>query len=372
VGLGGERLYTVSGGQLLTLERETGKLLNATAGSFRGGPVCHGTTLLVTEDAWLKALDIAGETPAALWTAKTVGPLQSESKYTEVMGRPRATVVGERVIFGGPGKCGLVADVSFTDTRLYAADLKTGEQAWVLDTKRMVGGWMLAADAGLGLCFVALTGERFERTVAIKNGPDAGKPRLMADGDTNGVMIAVDIRTGQERWRTAIGTHMTASGPVVADGVVYCGGNTVAMAIRAADGKVLWISRRSNHARPLKVINPVPAAVLMPDLFVVAMDKTTDAFDRKDGTLRWSVKRNHDVGAMTLAAAGTVVYTAASHSGIVQAIDSASGKLLWEHSLPGNEATECVSLLPMEGRLVVGSRSPAPRIYCLENGIRAK
>ena len=142
--------------------------------------------------------------------------------------------------------------------------------------------------------------------------------------------------------------------------------------IHVSDLKVLWISRRSNHARPLKVINPVPAAVLMPDLFVVAMDKTTDAFDRKDGTLRWSVKRNHDVGAMTLAAAGTVVYTAASHSGIVQAIDSASGKLLWEHSLPGNEATECVSLLPMERRLVVGSRSPAPRIYCLENGIRAK
>jgi outer membrane protein assembly factor BamB len=377
-GPGGGRLYTVSGGQLLTLETESGKLINATAGNFRGGPVCHGATLLVTGDDWLKALDITGDAPVVSWTARTVGRIQSDSKYCEVLGRSRATVVGDWAIFGGPGKCGLGPSERFTDTRLYAVEAKTGVQAWVLDTtNRMVCGRMIAADAGLGLCFVALTGERTERMIPIMNGPDAGKPRLHAEGGTNGVVIAVEISTGKEKWRTAIGSHMAASGPALVEGVLYCAGNTEAMALRASDGMVLWRTARTQKARASQkngVINitPTPPVAVTKDVFVTALEKTVDAFDRKDGSLRWSVKRKHDVGAMTLAAARHVVYTAASHSGIVQAIDAASGKLLWEHMLPGNEATECVSLLPMEGRLVVGSRSPAPRIYCLENAAGAK
>ena len=376
-GPGGGRLYTVSGGQLLTLETESGKLLNATVGNFRGGPVCHGTTLLVTGDDWLKALDIAGDAPVVSWTARTVGRIQSDSKYCEVLGRSRATVVGDRAIFGGPGKCGLGPSERFTDTRLYAVAAKTGAQAWVLDTTNcMVCGRLIAADAGLGLCFVALTGERVERMIPIMNGPDAGKPRLHAEGGTNGVVIAVEISTGKEKWRTALGSHMAASGPALVEGVLYCAGNTEAMALRASDGTVLWRTARTQKARSSQkngVINitPTPPVAVTKDVFVTALEKTVDAFDRKDGSLRWSVKRKHDVGAMTLAAARHVVYTAASHSGIVQAIDAASGKLLWEHMLPGNEATECVSLLPMEGRLVVGSRSPAPRIYCLENSAGA-
>jgi hypothetical protein len=64
---------------------------------------------------------------------------------------------------------------------------------------------------------------------------------------------------------------MTASGPVVVDGVVYCGGDTEALALRAADGKALWRTPRSNHARPGKYIFPSPPAVVTRDLFVVAM-----------------------------------------------------------------------------------------------------
>jgi outer membrane protein assembly factor BamB len=282
-------------------------------------------------------------------------------------------VVGDLAIFGGPGTTGLSAADRFTDTRLYAVDAKTGAQAWVQDTtNRMVCGRVIDADATLGLCFVALTGQRVDSMVPIMNGPDAGKPRAYAEGGPDGVVVAVEVRTGKEKWRTAIGSHMSASGPIVADGALYCAGNSEAMALRAADGSVLWRTARTQGPKARKngvlYIIPPPPVVLTRDLFVTAMNKSVDAFARSDGTLRWSIKRDHDVGVLTMAAARQIVYTAASHSGIIQAIDSTTGAILWEHSLPNGQATECVSLLPLEGRLVVGSRNPSPLIYCLEQG----
>ena len=355
-GPGGKRLYAIGGSHLITLDAASGEVLDRLPGQFLGGPTIAGTTLLVTGDDWIKAFDVSGEKPVERWTFTTPAPMQSSSKYSECLGgRSAATVVGDIVLFGGPGKTG--CSTWFQDTRAYAVDLATGRHRWTLDTSRMVCP-AFAADAGRGLCFFAVSGEPTERQVKDREGRDVMRP---AEKD-NGAVIAVKIMDGTEQWRRLLGTYSTASGPALADGVVYCGGDTEVMAFAAEDGRELWRAPRTNKPRHHVSSSPVQQAVLTPELFVVAQDRVVEAHRRSDGGLVWSLKRD-DIGS--LVAARDVLYTAAYHSALVQGVDLASGRILWEHRLPEQVKQSVGWLCPLDGRLVIGNYSAM--IYCLGN-----
>jgi len=102
--------------------------------------------------------------------------------------------------------------------------------------------------------------------------------------------------------------------------------------------------------------------VLTPELFIVAQDRVVEAHHRADGGLAWQLNRD-DIGSIV--AAGPVLYTAAYHSDLVQGVDLASGKVLWEHRLPQGVKRSVGWLCPLEGRLVLGNYSAM--IYCLGN-----
>lgn len=355
-GPGGRRLHAVAGSHLIAIDSDSGEILDLLPGPFLGGPTIEATTLFVTGADWVRAYDVADVKPAERWTFSTAAPMQSPSKYSECMGgRSAATVVGDLVLVGGPGKTGCYK--LFQDTRLYAIDLATGRQRWILDTGRMVCP-AIAADAGLGLCFCAVSGEPIERAVKDKAGHDVIRP----GEKTNGALLAVGLRDGGERWRRPLGTSSTASGPAIADGVVYCAGDTEVMAFAAADGRELWRVPRTNVPRHDAGQGPVQQVVLTGDLFVIAQDRVVEAHRRGDGGLAWSLKRD-DIGS--LVAARDVLYTAAYHSPLVQGIDLASGRVLWEHRLPKDVKQSVGWLCPLDGRLVIGNYSA--KIYCLEN-----
>jgi outer membrane protein assembly factor BamB len=353
-GPGGKRLYAIAGSHLITLDAGSGEVLDLHPGKFLGGPTIAGTTLLVTGDDWIRAFDVSGEKPVEQWTYTTPGPMQSSSKYSECLGgRSAATVVDDLVLVGGPGKTGCYK--WFQDTRAYAVDLATGRHRWTLDTGRMVCP-AISADTGRGLCFFAVSGEPTERQAKDREGRDVIRP---AEKD-NGAVLAVRMADGTEQWRQPLGTYSTASGPAIADGVVYCGGDTEAMAFAADDGRELWRSPRANKPRHDASLGPVQQVVLTPELFVIAQNRVVEAHRRSNGELVWSLKRD-DIGSIV--AARDVLYTAAYHSALVQGIDLASGRILWEHRLPEQVKQSVGWLCPLEGRLVIGNYSAM--IYCL-------
>jgi len=355
-GPGGRRLYAVAGSHIVTLDATTGAVLDLLPGPFLGGPTIEGTTLFVTGSDWIKAFDVSQDRPVERWTYTTAGPMQSPSKYSECLGgRSAATVVGDLVLVGGPGKTGCYE--WFKDTRLYAVDLATGRQRWTLDTGRMVCP-AVAVDAELGLCFFAVSGEPTERQAKDREGRDVIRP---AEKD-NGALLALSLADGTERWRRLLGTYSTASGPAIADGVVYCGGDTEVMAYAAADGRELWRAPRTNTPRHHAMIGPIQQVVLTPELFVIAQDRVVEAHRRSDGGLVWSLKRD-DIGSVV--AARDVLYAAAYHSRLVQGVDLATGRVLWEHQLPETVKPSVGCLCPLEGRLVIGNYSAW--VYCLGN-----
>ena len=355
-GPGGRRLHAVGGSHLITLDAASGEILDLLPGRFLGGPTIEGTTLLVTGSDWIQALDVAGPRPVPLWTATTSAPLQSTSKYSECLGgRAAATVTGDTVLVGGPGKVGCYR--WFEDTRLYAFDLATGRRRWTLDTGRMVCP-SIAVDADRGLCFIAVSGAAAERQTKDRDGNDVIRPAKQEDG----ALVAVDLRDGTERWRRLLGTSSTASGPAVGDGVIYCGGDAEVFAFAAEDGRQLWRAPRTNRPRHDAGCDPIQQVVLTPELFIVAQDRVVEAHRRADGGLAWQLKRD-DIGSIV--AAGPVLYTAAYHSDLVQGVDLASGKVLWEHRLPQGVKRSVGWLCPLEGRLVLGNYSAM--IYCLGN-----
>ena len=92
-------------------------------------------------------------------------------------------VVGDAVFTGGSGP----------DGSLYALDAESGDRHWAFDTR---GGVTHAPAFADGVIFVGTDDRRFH---------------------------AVDARTGEERWTTALGRDLRDSSPTVADNTVYVG-----------------------------------------------------------------------------------------------------------------------------------------------------
>jgi outer membrane assembly lipoprotein YfgL len=168
---------------------------------------------------------------------------------------------------------------------------------------------------------------------------------------SDGTVAALDANTGAERWRTKI--NATLSAGVGSDGryssVVTRGNEVVTF-----DGpKEIWRKR-------------VASAVVTPPLvagervFVMAVDRSVEAFDVLDGRRLWSVQRPGD--ALTLARASVV--TAFGNSLLVAqgarlaALDPLRGSVLWEVPMASPRGTnEVERLADLIGPLVrVGDR----------------
>lgn len=344
-GPAGKHLYVKAGGTLYKLDAETGNTLWQEAGGYLGFPTIEGNTLLITGGNWLKALDISGEKPKELWVYKTEAAFQAGEKAA---GIATVTVAGDIAMFGS-GRCAL--NKLFTDTKLYAVNWKTGKEAWVFDCQRMVVS-PCAVDLARQLGYFAASAEL--ATIAGSNPLNYVK--------TNGMLIALDLRNGKEEWRAQTGNSYGTCGPAVADGVVYCGGDTEVMAFNADNGQEIW---RAASAYPGR-FGRDGVAVVTPESVIMGTVQGggIESHDRKTGKLLWKSAFGIEGNGLRCAARN-VLYTASYFGKKLYGINIADGKTIWEIPKENFAKGGIQYGMILDGRLIYGDYTPA--IYCLEN-----
>ena len=134
-------------------------------------------------------------------------------------------------------------------------------------------------------------------------GPFASQP-MVQDGvvyavSNEGTLHAVDLATGTERWSAALDTDSTGS-PLLLDGHVLVATNDGLRSIAMADGSMAW---KTKATQPLKG-SPVPTAG---HVVVAAEDGTVNAVDPATGAILWTASLGAGVDTSSAATDDTVV-----------------------------------------------------------------
>src|SRR6266581_4337230 len=182
---------------------------------------------------------------------------------------------------------------------------------------------------------------------------------------SDGYLHVLDIQSGEERWRVAVGGALTANGLALAHGMVYLAlaGHYIA-ALDANDGEERWRfdTLGAVRAAPLVVGRVLLVASGANSLF--CLDALTgeeywlfhseDALSIRTGRKVWEVNVHERMtGGPMLDAALGLVYIV-TWSGRVLAIDAHSGSIRWDFHIPGgSESSPALSLRP--GILYLGS-----------------
>ena len=144
-------------------------------------------------------------------------------------------------------------------------------------------------------------------------------PAYAVSGD--GVVHAVDLATGAERWSVALGSEASASPLLVGDVLVVADGAGVVRALGAADGKPRWTAQTDGE------ISGSPAAEA--DGIVVATEAgTAYALDATSGQVIWHVALG-EAATRSVAIAGGVAYIGLGGSIVALAVKD------WDRSLAG-------------------------------------
>ena len=186
---------------------------------------------------------------------------------------------------------------------------------------------------------------------------------LIFGGSSNGWLFAVDVETGQQQWRTRLGTGTFLTwASVVVDGTLYVGSTDFDIApnnepqgsvaaLDALTGAVSWQREIPHHvdpSGPTATITPVVAG----DVLVAgARDGPVYAFDRASGSIRWKMQPfpipqasipAHIRDVHALATCGDVVFVG-STSTLVAALDARSGQEFWRTagSLASADGVSC-------------------------------
>lgn len=165
-------------------------------------------------------------------------------------------------------------------------------------------------------------------------------PPVVADGMAlvnggDGALYAVNIGTGDVRWRAPVGDGLVAGTPAVAGGMVYVAtGSHGIAALQLATGEPLWaVNTRAPVRAP-----PVVAGSL---LLVAAGSNALLCLDRQTGAQYWEFKSEDTFAdfwptqgqpAVTTTGGGMAL-VALGASTEFNALDLRSGHKLWEHSM---------------------------------------
>lgn len=191
-------------------------------------------------------------------------------------------------------------------------------------------------------------------------------PALVGDvvvtGTQGGDLVALELRRGHEKWRTAVGP--TSTTPLLDRGRLYVGTDDGQLvAVDAATGKLLW-----RFASKGAIQHP---PVVLGDLLVVSNDADhVYAVDRETGKWRWQYERETPEeftsrGHAGVATDGERVYAGFSDGHLV-ALGASTGDVVWVRSLAAG-ATEFVDVdaTPIAADGVVYAASAAGGVYAL-------
>lgn len=138
----------------------------------------------------------------------------------------------------------------------------------------------------------------------------------------DGMLHAVDVVTGQERWSASTGAIEGGAGPaVVGDDLIVVDADGRLRALDAASGASRWTSVTT-------AVNPSQITIAAETAFVGSDSGELVAFSIIDGAERWRTRISDSGRVNTPASDGTAVYAGSVGGGYV-AIDVATGTIRW-------------------------------------------
>jgi outer membrane protein assembly factor BamB len=141
----------------------------------------------------------------------------------------------------------------------------------------------------------------------------------------DGVLHALDVQTGEERW-SYVASEPPLKGPAVDDGMVYTfDGLGVLHALDATSGGERWQATQA-------LASPTSTAIGDGMVFAGTGDGALVAFDAEDGTERWRVAISSTGTAYAPAFDEGVVFIAADGRGYV-ATDALDGTPMWSFDI---------------------------------------
>ncbi|MDB4386743.1 PQQ-binding-like beta-propeller repeat protein [Akkermansiaceae bacterium] len=232
----------------------------------RGGAGLSGTV----GDPILKSPELA-------WTFKTDGPILGE-----------AMVSGDRVVFGN--------DLGL----LYVLDVKTGDLIWKKEYE-----------------------DAIEAAPAIHEG-------TLFIGCQDSFLYALDLATGDEKWKVetddkiTAGVNLTPSPDDTETWVILNGYDGACRALRASDGKEMWIYKTNEY------INGTPAIVDGKQIVFGGCDRVLYSLDVATGEANETIETDAEI-VSTVATSGTFVAWG-NYGNEVLTADIATGKRVWRYT----------------------------------------
>lgn len=241
--------------------------------------VADGAVYIGSETDFLYALDT--DTGALRWAFDTGGNVNSEP------------AVADGTVYVGS-----------EDSNLYAVDAGTGRQRWKFRTGEGRSSSPTVAD---GVVYVGGGGKVPTRIGGTYS------------DNQDGYVYAVDLGTGEQRWKFTTSSRVEES-PTVVDGVVYaCALRGTAYAVDAATGKQRWTFTTRG------LLNSA-AAVADGVVYVSSEDSHLYALDAATGEQRWKFAADRFVSAPIVV--GGTVYLGGG-DGQLSAVDARTGKRRW-------------------------------------------
>jgi outer membrane protein assembly factor BamB len=144
----------------------------------------------------------------------------------------------------------------------------------------------------------------------------------------DGVVHALDLSSGQERWNANLGAEASASLLVVGKLVIAADEEGIIHALSLADGTATWTLRTDGP------ISGSPAVV--DDRIVAATQKgTVYSFDAASGRIAWQTAAGGEISRSVATADGTIYV---GLGGEIVAISASEGSLLWRATVAADGA----------------------------------
>ncbi len=222
---------------------------------------------------------------------------------------------------------------------------------------------------GVLYALVAATGREAWRVAAFRRGPSCLTAPVVREGtlyltgttDAGSFLLALDPKTGTERWRYRACLRQ----PVVTATTIFATGEDHLYAVDRATGKDRWTPVETR--RPVEGRNRLVTVEGLVDggsVVVGITDGFIMAFDQASGRIAWELPGEFGPNHPSTAVAGTVLYFQGSPAtkpapaarGTLYALDLATREILWSFSRPTAEANwPFGTVTPVDGGLWVDS-----------------
>lgn len=315
--------------------------------------------------------------PTRRWAADLDGPIQSDPllvgdtlyvscldhrvyALNTINGRKRWTFTARGPFLASPVLGGNTLYIGSTDGTLYALDASNGRVRWRYDT-----GKPIYATAAVARGVVCLGGNQRIHGIDATTGRQrwvqpAGRffqSRAATDGTTfyvggwDGTLYALEAESGALRWARMLGQtqeeeSVVVGAPAVASPTVAAGRVFISttdgrlIALRAEDGQTLWTARAPKGS---DTFGTSSGMVIGPTLFVAGTGDADGhgdvyALDTASGKILWQVRTGQNiVGSSPRLAPDGRSFAIMGMRGKVSVLDTLSGARLWGYELgPGN------------------------------------